>query len=259
MTSAATAGVPRSQGAPRSSDADDALRRRVAKIDWYHTIDLGHGVVTPGVFDHRPVLPHYGLPEHLNGLRVLDVATYDGFWAFEFERRGASEVVAMDLDIFDQLDLPPAARARMTATELSRPVGDGFRLASQVLGSSVRRQPLNVYDLSPEQLGQFDFVYSGSLLLHLACPVRALQRIRSVVKPGGYALIADCVHRHVPEGMIYYAGGVHRCVWWYFSFAALQRMVADAGFSRVETISRFELMDSAGEQGVRHAVFRAWP
>ncbi len=27
----------------------DELRRRVAEIQWFHTIDLGNGVVTPGL------------------------------------------------------------------------------------------------------------------------------------------------------------------------------------------------------------------
>jgi hypothetical protein len=29
----------------------DELRKEVAKITWWHRIDLGHGVVTPGVDD----------------------------------------------------------------------------------------------------------------------------------------------------------------------------------------------------------------
>ena len=31
----------------------DELRRRVAEINWFHTIDLGHGLVTPG-WDDSP-------------------------------------------------------------------------------------------------------------------------------------------------------------------------------------------------------------
>ena len=50
------------------------------------------GVVTPGLFDHRPLVPQYGLPESLSGKRALDVATFDGFWAFELERRGAEHL-----------------------------------------------------------------------------------------------------------------------------------------------------------------------
>src|SRR5262245_18806240 len=56
---------------------------QLTDIDWYHTIDLGNGVVTPGFLDHRAQVQLYGLPESLKGMRCLDAATCDGFWAFE--------------------------------------------------------------------------------------------------------------------------------------------------------------------------------
>jgi tRNA (mo5U34)-methyltransferase len=70
------------------------LAERVKLNGWYHTLELAPGVVTPGMFDLRPYVSRYGLPERLDGKRVLDIGTWDGFWAFEMERRGAAEVVA---------------------------------------------------------------------------------------------------------------------------------------------------------------------
>src|ERR1700722_1054500 len=52
-----------------------AVYDRIKDIDWYHTIDLGNGVLTPGRFNHLPLLKEYGLPESLSGKRCLDVAT----------------------------------------------------------------------------------------------------------------------------------------------------------------------------------------
>ena len=52
---------------------------------WYHTITFPNGEVTPGIFDHRDLLPHYGLPDDLTGKRALDVGTANGFWAFEID------------------------------------------------------------------------------------------------------------------------------------------------------------------------------
>jgi tRNA (mo5U34)-methyltransferase len=54
------------------------------------------------------------------------------------ERRGAAEVVALDVDDYRQLDWP--ARTRATApAELERLIGSergrGFRIASEALGS----------------------------------------------------------------------------------------------------------------------------
>src|SRR5205807_1839841 len=55
-----------------------SLAERVAELEWYHTMELPDGTVTPGLFDHRPVIGRYGLPDRLDGLRVLDCGTFDG-------------------------------------------------------------------------------------------------------------------------------------------------------------------------------------
>lgn len=43
------------------------LRKRVGEIDWFHTIDLGNGIVTPGVGDTPSKLAHIRMPEDLSG------------------------------------------------------------------------------------------------------------------------------------------------------------------------------------------------
>lgn len=229
----------------------------VSEIDWYHTIDLPGGVVTPGAFDHRRYVHRYGLPERLDGMRVLDVATYDGFWAFEMERRGAAEVVALDIETFAQLDLPPSVRRAATPADLERRIGRGFELASDLLGSRVRRVTSSIYDLSPDELGTFDLVFLGSLLLHLTNPVRALQNVASVT--AGSAVIAECYHPMIPSPFARYQGGKHNCVWWHYSLGALEQMIADAGFSRIELVDTFDLMDRSEKQAAAHAVFHAFP
>ena len=75
----------------------DAKRAGAAEFDWYHTIDLGDGVVTAGLYDHRPLVPCYGLPDDLVGLSALDVGPAHGFFAFELEARGADPVVTVEL------------------------------------------------------------------------------------------------------------------------------------------------------------------
>src|SRR3954454_5758740 len=86
----------------------------IAEQTWYHTIELEPGVVTPGYFDTRQAARVVPMAASLAGLRCLDVGTYDGFWAFEMERRGAAEVVAIDVLEPDRWDWPgdidPAVR-----------------------------------------------------------------------------------------------------------------------------------------------------
>src|SRR5919108_5023380 len=75
----------------------DEIREGVARYQWYHTIDLGHGIRTPGQYDLAPVIDHYGIPDSLEGRTVLDVGPAHGFFAFEFEKRGAARVVTSEL------------------------------------------------------------------------------------------------------------------------------------------------------------------
>ena len=77
-------------------------------LRWYHVLELAPGQVTEGLFDLHPYVERYGL-ERMDGMRALEVGTWDGFWAFEMERRGA-EVVALDLDDERDLDWPPRRR-----------------------------------------------------------------------------------------------------------------------------------------------------
>ncbi|MFH4351513.1 hypothetical protein WAJ70_20705, partial [Acinetobacter baumannii] len=77
---------------------------------WYHTIDVVPGVTTPGWFDLRPVVDLLPWPD-VRGKRCLDIGTYDGYLAFELERRGASEVVAVDVEDHLLWDWPPDYRA----------------------------------------------------------------------------------------------------------------------------------------------------
>jgi tRNA (mo5U34)-methyltransferase len=254
-STAATLTVP--SAPPGVNGANAHLLKEIAAINWYHTLDFGNGVVTPGAFDLKPLLPRYHLPESVKGLRVLDVACFDGYFAFEFEKRGAAEVVAVDVASMADVDLAPSVRRRLSTEELNRPTGFGFELAKRVYGSKVRRELISVYDLSPERLGSFDIVFCGSLLLHLLNPFKALERMRSVVR--GYAHLADYYDPGLPSGMTYYRGGTDNYVWWSFSLGVLERMIRDAGFERVELRDTFTLAERGCSGHVQHAVFNAFP
>src|SRR5256885_9687090 len=81
------------------------LAERVASVRWYHSLALPDNVITPGSFDTSRELRQLPFPSSLAGKRCLDVATSDGFWAFEMERRGAAEVIATDV-LPSRLDWP---------------------------------------------------------------------------------------------------------------------------------------------------------
>ena len=221
-----------------------SLIQQVAGFRWYHTLDLGEGAVTSGMFDHRPVVDRYLLPDRLDGLKCLDVGTMDGFWAFEMERRGASEVHALDIDDPEALDWPASLRS-VTVKTLDETKGDRFELARKALGSRVERHLLSVYDLSPG-LGSFDLVFCGDLLVHLKDPVTAIERIRSVCS--GTAIVATPIVRPRPwrRRPLAEFDGIDEFQWWTPSQSALERMVTAAGFRRVQGGRPFTLPATSG-------------
>jgi hypothetical protein len=67
----------------------DQIRDAIREVTWYHQIDLGSGIITPGTDNTLARLAMIGLPEDLRGRTVLDIGAWDGAFSFEAERRGA--------------------------------------------------------------------------------------------------------------------------------------------------------------------------
>lgn len=167
-----------------TGDPTDAaeLEGRVASATWNHTIQLPHGVVTPGEYDLRSVPSRVRLPQRLDGLRCIDVGTHDGFWAFAMEKRGAAEVVAIDVPDARHYDWPQP-RAELTSDEVRLHTRrSAFDIAHKALGSRVRRSTARSTTLHPRKFGQFDVAVIGTLLLHLRDPVGALMAMRRVLR-----------------------------------------------------------------------------
>jgi tRNA (mo5U34)-methyltransferase len=206
------------------------------------------------MFDLRGVVDLYGLPERMDGMRALDVGTWDGFWAFEMERRGA-EVTALDLD--DERDLDWPANRRPTEFP-DTPRGAGFALAKEEFGSNVNRVHGSIYNALPEDLGTFDLVFCGSVLIHLRDQVLAAERIANLcsgtfisVEPYGplINLLPFAAAR-------YQAHRDKAVVFWEPNVRAWKGMLHTAGFGRVEKRRKFKLRAREGWT-VRHVVLNA--
>ncbi len=213
----------------------EELERKVASARWYHSLELPRGIVTPGEYDLRPALARVPFPVSLEGRRCLDVGTRDGFWAFEMERRGATVVLGIDLDDPAELDWP----------EPRPPIGEEVRsdlearsrcfdIAASALGSNVERRNLSVYDLSPETVGEFDFAFIGTLLLHLRDPVGALAAIHRVLAPGATLITNEPIS--IPFSVLGRVPVVQPLMWpglpfwWLPNIAARRKMVTAAGY-----------------------------
>src|SRR5918998_1816142 len=169
----------------------DVARARVAELDWWHTIEVAPGVVTPGGWDLRSTAERLPWPPSLAGMRCLDIGTMDGFWAFEPERRGAGEVVASD--VLDATRLDHFFADRLRGERHRRASERNFALAAELLGSHAELRDLNVYALDPAEVGEFDLVVMGYVLQMLRDPLRGLEAVRRVCR--GHLILLDTVSR----------------------------------------------------------------
>lgn len=212
--------------------------------EWWHTIDLSDGQVTRGFWDLRHAAGRMPWPEPLRGLRCLDVGTMDGFWAFEMERRGAGEVVAIDVVDPSRQDWPFALRELRDRALPRR--GAAFAAAAERLGSQAAYVDCSVYDLPGAGLGRFDLVFVGYVLELVRDPFRALDAVREVCR--GYVIVLDQVslwlsrlHRQ-PLARVAPRPGFAE--WLVCNRQGLTRMVELAGFD-VEAVTGF-LRDRPG-------------
>jgi tRNA (mo5U34)-methyltransferase len=239
-----------------AATARETLGGNAEAIDWYHTQELAPGLVTPGMFDLRGLVGHYGLPGSLAGVRALDVGTFEGFWAFELERRGA-EVVALDIDDVQDLDWPPRLRPSEPGKR-----GEGFAMAHRALGSSVERVAMPIYEARPEQLGAFDLIFCGSVMIHLRDPMLALERLAALctgrlIFTDEYSPKLDRLRWLGIRTAAEFLGESPWMTWWRPASRTWVTMIRCAGFENARIHERFEMPFRAGKGGVPHVVVHA--
>jgi tRNA (mo5U34)-methyltransferase len=223
-------------------DSQD-LRTRADVLRWYHTIDLGAGVVTRGVDNSPERLARIHLPDDLSGRSVLDVGAWDGYFSFEAERRHARRVVATDYYAWH-------------GTGWGTGQGKaGFELARAALNSRVEDVDIDVMDLSPERVGTFDVVLFLGVLYHVTNPILALERVASVT---GDLLVLETVVDMVgvsrPAAAFYPDRELNDdpTNWWGPNHAAVAGMLRSVGFLRVEVMSPIRSAGFRAARAVKH-------
>jgi SAM-dependent methyltransferase len=250
----------------RSPGVSDIERYR-----WYHSVDLPVGgipgtITTPGMYDYRDCIAAFRFPEDMRGMNVLDVGSATGFFAFEFERRGA-RVVSVELPSLADLDRFPGEELRGTLDRIQRmnapenSAGSAsevsaqdlyhylleapFQLCSRLLGSRVERPCCTIYELSPERLGRpsFDYVFAGDVLMHTLRPFDALAALARICS--GTMVIAQFLPgnaQHPPA--MFYEGGEYLdqnpICWWLPNEQCLKQLLRKPGFAEVRAVGNYE-------------------
>ena len=234
--------------------------------DWYfyHVVDLGNGIMTPGVFDYQTQIGLYQFPEDMTGLNVLDVGAATGFFSFHLARKGA-HVLAVDLPSLNELDaFPGQTKAHILEKfnknlELAAPgsaftLDDAYRLVvtepfdfcNKILGLNLERVFCNVYDLDVAKLPHetFDWVFVGDILLHTIDPLKALSKVAA--RCSNKLVIAQYMPDFTnfeAQPLLLYTGGSHPeediSAWYRPNTEWFMQVLKKLGFSKVEVVGHF--------------------
>lgn len=176
-------------------------------------------------------------------MRVLDVACNAGFWSMEAHKSGAAYVLGVD--------------ARPVHVEQAQLVRDALGVDPE----RVEFRQMDIYDLAPEEIGEFDLCLVLRILHHLSHPLLALEKLRAVCR--NY-LVIDIkllhdedrpllfLHSEDPSGVLHGVEGMA----FRPSRAALELMLQGAGFSNVQGVLPGETRRGAYRDG-RRALFTA--
>jgi tRNA (mo5U34)-methyltransferase len=198
----------------------------VATLPWWHSIDLGNGVVTPGHKSPKLLKTEADLVfrDSVAGKSVLDIGAWDGYFSFEAKRRGASRVLATDWNSWTGRNFGSRAC---------------FDLARATLGLDVEDRTIEMYDVGPDTVGTFDVVLYLGVLYHLKDPLGALERVAAVTRER-LVLETHLDGLKVREPvMVFYKGDKLNGDpnnWWGPNVSCMREMLEECGFRRVDFV-----------------------
>lgn len=227
--------------------AAQVTQEEADRLSWFHTIELGGGVVTkgakalPDIRGEAEIVFRHGV----DGKSVLDIGAWDGAFSFEAERRGARRVLATD-------------RFCWVGPGWGRK--ESFDFAHRALGSKVESLVVDVPDIGRDTVGTFDVVLFNGVFYHLLHPFLMLEKIAEVV---GELLVMDTETALDDEdrpAMVFFPGAELNgdgSNWWAPNIKCVQAMLRHVGFSRVETVPSWRFDGAINHQRGRFT-FHAW-
>lgn len=213
-------------------------QQEVDALPWFHQVDFGGGVVSPGRIrlDKIRRMSKLIFDRPITGKTVLDIGCWDGAYSIEAARRGAARVLATDHFVW---------RSSW---------GDRrcFDLARTCLAPEIEVLDVDVPDLSVERVGTFDVVLFLGVFYHLRDPISTLERVAALateVLVVESRIIAPFSRRPM---MRFYPGAEldgDPTNWWAPNRACLDAMLRDLGFRTIT----FRRPDRRFRRGMFHA------
>jgi tRNA (mo5U34)-methyltransferase len=235
----------------------EELRARADALDpWFHSIELGHGVVTNG----KPVEAqeeHWKLMDlgSLKGRTFIDIGGIDGWYALQAEAAGADRAAVLDhyLWYVDRVNchrwltaqrgdgtIPVALHESPWWDPKGKPGKRNIDFALDVLGSGVETIEADFASCDLAKIGAWDVVSCLGVLYHIEEPLTYLRRLRRITR---HQLIIETeafVAPEYPEPMwrFFPFGELNQDVtnWWAPNIGALLGALGAAGFSNADVL-----------------------
>ena len=208
---------------PEPNGASSALRDQIRSLKWWHHLDLD-GVLTPGRSDLRQQSwVARCIPTEFHGSRVLDIGAWDGFFSFLAEKRGASDVLAIDSfqNVVDHSDTPRT-----------------FVLSKEALHSKVEYRRVDLMDFDANGR-PFDVVFFFGIYYHLKNPLAALEKIRGLLRPEGRLYFEGMIrYGNKPDLHYFDPSDIEPTTFCVATIPGVRRMCKLAGFRSARLVSR---------------------
>ena len=200
---------------------------------WWHTIDLGEGIISPG---HSRLSEQEfrsaGIPHALKGKTVLDIGCWDGVFSFLCEGRGAAVTA---IDTFQHTEF---VRSKYG---VALEGGEGFQVAARHLGSALKVRRLDITQVNDT----FDVTLFLGVLYHQRHPLQSLEQLSNLTN--------ECavIETHYLKGqdqpvMQFYPGdslNSDTTNYWGPSLSCVELMLLDVGFRDVKVVATSEGSD----------------
>jgi tRNA (mo5U34)-methyltransferase len=220
--------VPEQRAIPDDPDFPplpvERLRERVAAQRWFHSINLGGGVVTPGVKTRADLMQEASAifaPIAVRNRSLVDIGAWNGCFTVEAARRGPSRLLAVD----EYTWAHPEIRGK-----------ESFDLVMARLGIKAETRLADIQTANVETIGRWQIVLFLGVFYHLLDPIVAL---RSLAEIAGEVLVVE-THLDLQDvatpAMAFYPGtelAGDPTNWWAPNRPALEGLLKVVGFPKV--------------------------